>query len=74
MPLILKLQSDIMKLNILKVPTNKIGGVKIKLSLLLSIRKELDKIYVISVSSKQFMNVILERKKIQEIKRVSPVF
>ena len=74
MPLILKLQSDIMKLNILKVPTNKIGGVKIKLSLLLSIRKELDKIYVISVSSKQFMNVILERKKIQEIKGVSPVF
>ena len=74
MPLILKLQSDIMKLNILKVATNKIGGVKIKLSLLLSIRKKLDKIYVISVSSKQCINVILERKKIQEIKGVSPVF
>ena len=51
MPLILKLQSDIMKLNILKVPTNKIRRVKIKLSLLFSIRKKLNKIYVISVSS-----------------------
>lgn len=51
MPLILKLQSDTMKLNILKVPTNKIRRVKIKLSLVFSIRKTLDKIYVISVSS-----------------------
>ena len=38
MPLILKLQSDIMKLNILKIPTNEVRRAKIKLSLLLSIR------------------------------------
>lgn len=51
MPLILKLQSDIMKLNILKIPTNEVRRAKIKLSLLLSIRIKLDKIHVTSVSS-----------------------
>ena len=51
MPLLLKLQSDIMKLNILKIPTNEVRRAKIKLSLLLSIRIKLDKIHVTSVSS-----------------------
>ena len=50
MPLILKLQSDIMKLNILKVLTNEIGRAMIKLSLPLSMRIKLDKIHVTGVS------------------------
>ena len=58
MPLILKLQSDIMKLNILKIPTNEVRRAKIKLSLLLSIRIKWTKYMwqVSLVTRKQAMN------------------